>query len=107
MIPTQDVPHYEDTYIVTAPTSAAFRCDGRDVYLLNESEARAFFTLKRKMIVTYRNRPLEPVGAGIYLCIMDGSDGSVIAFHVTEEDVHENIEVAAGSLETQYCDCVC
>jgi hypothetical protein len=52
--------------------------------------------LRTLTTTTYRVARITRIGIEIYLCRMDGSDGSRIDFHLSKADLEHNREIAAS-----------
>jgi hypothetical protein len=101
IIPTESLQE-DECYLADQPTSMSIEIDGRIIYLLTRGEPEAYVELKRAHIVTHRISVLEE-RRGLQRCEMVGTDGSIIKFYCSTEDVYHNMRIAEQVMSTEKC----
>lgn len=88
---TEDEEIFIHTGIVSSLT---FQLGGQQVYLLHKAGCTEYVELRRICIPTFRISRLSAICCDLFECEMIGSDGSIIRFDLTDEDIAANMRLA-------------
>lgn len=94
-----------DTVYLHPSVSLTFLLEGRRIFIARCHSD--YLALKKAVIVTYRIASIGPCCEDVYECIMDGSDGSTVVIHLTEEDVYHNLRYVESQMEINHLAMVC
>ena len=84
--------------------SATFTLNGKRIFITKDYDD--YIDLKKQVTVTHRLARFEPCG-GLHKIEMDGTDGSVISFYVSDEDIIHNIRLTESVMEIFNAPAIC
>lgn len=94
----------DDEVYYSSHVSALLTIDGERVYLVKSYDD--YLALKHQHTVTHRLARFEPCG-GLHKVEMDGTDGSIISFYVSDEDIIHNMRLTESVMEIFNAPAVC
>jgi len=100
----QEVYGLNDEVYYSQHVSVLLTIDGERVYLVKSYDE--YLELKRQHTVTYKIGSVEPCGE-LYRFDLQGSDGSRLTIHVSDEDIIHNMRLTESVMEIFNAPAIC